>query len=84
MAAPGVPQSSLVQHADGFVRPTDLAHTRPAGNLVHDAVETPSRVEQQIEAIIESVQWGRHSLFLGALFDSFTATICCGCHFTIG
>ena len=45
VAAPGVPQSSLVQHADGFVRLPDLAHaTRPAGNLVHDAVEPPARV----------------------------------------
>ena len=69
-------------HADGFVHLPDLS-TRHAGTLVDDAVE-PSARERQSQAIIDSVSRERHSLFLGALFDSFTAAICCGCHFTIG
>jgi len=69
-------------HADGFVHLPDLS-TRHAGTLVNDAVE-PSARERQSQAIIDSVSRGRHSLFLGALSDSFTAAIGCGCHFTIG
>ena len=80
--APHALLSPPTPHADGFVHLPDLS-TRHAGTLVNDAVE-PSTRERQSQAVIDSVSRGRHSLFLGALSDSFTAAIGCGCHFTIG